>query len=158
VLRRTDQALQEVISIAKYRLLVVSFAIFKVAHISKALKDAVARGVEVTVVLEDQKPTAPVSGMIKEFDGVDGIRFLVWPEAKRPLVTGGQHGMMHAKCAVADEDILFVSSANLTEFALTINMEMGILIRDGYMPGMVVRHFEALVQEGTLVGLWNGSV
>jgi phosphatidylserine/phosphatidylglycerophosphate/cardiolipin synthase-like enzyme len=66
--------------------------------------------------------------------------------------------MMHAKCAVADEDILFVSSANLTEFALTINMEMGILIRDGYMPGMVVRHFEALVQEGTLVGLWNGSV
>jgi len=105
------------------------------------------------VVLEDQKPTAPVSGMIKEFEGVDGIRFLVWPEAKRPIALGGQHGMMHAKCAVADEDLLFVSSANLTEFALTINLEMGILIRHGYMPGMVVRHFEALAQERTLPAL-----
>lgn len=151
VLRRTDQALQEVISAARHRLLVVSFAIFKVAHISKALKDAVARGVEVTVILEDQKPTAPVSAMIKEFDGVNGIRFLVWPEAKRPLAPTGQHGAMHVKCAVADEDFLFISSANLTEFALTINMEMGLLVRHGYMPGMVVRHFETLAAEGFLV-------
>jgi len=153
VLRRTDQALQEVICASVQRLLVVSFAIFKVAHISKALKEAVARRVEVTIVLEDQKHTAPASAMIKEFEGLKGVRFLVWPEAKRPLAATGQHGAMHVKCAVADEDILFISSANLTEFALTINMEMGLLIRHGEMSRMVARHFEALLQDGILVPL-----
>lgn len=153
VLRRTDQALQEVISASRQRLLIVSFAIFKVAHISKALKDALARGVEIAIILEDQKPTAPVSAMMKEFAGLQGIRFLVWPEGKRPLATTGQHGAMHAKCAVADENILFISSANLTEYALTINMEMGLLVRNGYMPKTVSQHFEALVSDGTLISL-----
>jgi phosphatidylserine/phosphatidylglycerophosphate/cardiolipin synthase-like enzyme len=151
MLRRTDQALQEVICAARRRLLIVSFAVFRVTHIAKALKDAVARGVDVTVVLEDQKQTVPASAMMKEFEGNEGIRFLVWPESKRVPGPSGQRGAMHVKCALADEDVLFLSSANLTEFALTINMEMGLMVTGGEIPGVVARHFGALCSEGVLV-------
>lgn len=153
VLRKTDQALQEVICIAQQQLLIVSFAVFKVEHIAKALNQALARGVEVTIVLEDQKPKVPASAMMKEFENTKGTRFLVWPENKRTLSATGQHGAMHVKCAVADENTLFISSANLTEFALTINMEMGLLIRHGEIPRMVARHFTSLADEGILLPL-----
>jgi len=36
------------------------------------------------------------------------------------------------KCAVADGEWLFLSSANLTQQAFTINMELGMLVRGGH--------------------------
>jgi phosphatidylserine/phosphatidylglycerophosphate/cardiolipin synthase-like enzyme len=43
---------------------------------------------------------------------------------------------------------MLVSSANLTEYALTLNMEMGILVRDGPLPGQVKVHLDRLVEQG----------
>jgi hypothetical protein len=45
---------------------------------------------------------------------------------------------------------LFLSSANLTQQAFTINMELGILVRGGMMPGRVEEQFERLIQCGQL--------
>jgi phosphatidylserine/phosphatidylglycerophosphate/cardiolipin synthase-like enzyme len=42
--------------------------------------------------------------------------------------------VFHVKCAVADGEWLFLSSANLTQQAFTINMELGMLVRGGTMP------------------------
>jgi phosphatidylserine/phosphatidylglycerophosphate/cardiolipin synthase-like enzyme len=53
-------------------------------------------------------------------------------------------GKVHAKVAVADETFCFISSANLTSFAMERNMEAGVLIRGGSMPGVLHRHLEAL--------------
>ncbi len=153
VLRRTDQALQEVIHAATRQLLLVSFAVYKVGHLSTALRGALERGADVNIVLEDQKESAPVVSMMAEFEGLQGISFYVWPEDKRQLAPSGHKGAMHAKCAVADEHMLLVSSANLTEHALNINMEMGLLVRQGPAPRAVARHFEALMRGGTLVRL-----
>ncbi len=50
-LRRTDQALLEVIAGAKKRLLVVSFAVYRIEAIQQALLAAVARGVAIQLVL-----------------------------------------------------------------------------------------------------------
>jgi phosphatidylserine/phosphatidylglycerophosphate/cardiolipin synthase-like enzyme len=41
---------------------------------------------------------------------------------------------------------MLVSSANLTEYVLTLNMEMGILVRDGPLPGQVKVHLDRLCQ------------
>jgi len=54
------------------------------------------------------------------------------------------------KCAVADGEWLFLSSANLTQQAFTINMELGILVRGGTMPMRVEQQFEELIHSGQL--------
>ncbi len=58
---------------------------------------------------------------------------------------------MHAKCAVADVSALLVSSANLTQYALNLNMELGLLVRGGDLPGRVVGHLRQLIEENILV-------
>jgi phosphatidylserine/phosphatidylglycerophosphate/cardiolipin synthase-like enzyme len=50
------------------------------------------------------------------------------------------------KCAVADGEWLFLSSANLTQQAFTINMELGSLIRGGTLPIRVEQRFNELIK------------
>ncbi|MGH2410351.1 MAG: hypothetical protein ACRDGS_08300 [Chloroflexota bacterium] len=40
----------------------------------------------------------------------------VWPLDQRPVDDKGRHGSLHVKCAIADDDVLFISSANLTAY------------------------------------------
>jgi cardiolipin synthase len=54
-------------------------------------------------------------------------------------------GKVHAKVAVCDESICFISSANLTGYAMEKNMEAGVLIRGGPVPIKLQNHLEALV-------------
>jgi phosphatidylserine/phosphatidylglycerophosphate/cardiolipin synthase-like enzyme len=58
---------------------------------------------------------------------------------------------LHVKCAIADDRLLFVSSAKLTEYAFTLNMELGLLITGGDAPAQVEGHFDALVEGGVLL-------
>ena len=58
---------------------------------------------------------------------------------------GGKLGSLHVKSAVADGRWLLLSSANLTEYAFTINMELGVLISGGRLPGRVESHFDGLI-------------
>ena len=66
------------------------------------------------------------------------------------MAPSGKPASLHAKCAVADGRILFISSANLTEYAMALNMELGVLINGGELPGRVVDHFGRLIENGTL--------
>jgi len=43
---------------------------------------------------------------------------------------------------------MLVSSANLTEYAMMLNMEMGLLVQGGPLPGQVEAHLERLVEDG----------
>jgi hypothetical protein len=52
--------------------------------------------------------------------------------------------------------MLFLSSANLTEYAFTINMELGALFTEASLPRQVEKHFEGLISNGTLERL-DGS-
>ena len=73
-----------------------------------------------------------------------------WPETPRPADTRGGSGAFHAKFALADDRVLFMTSANLTEYAMTLNMEMGVLIRGGELPAKVEAHFAKLIEQGIL--------
>jgi phosphatidylserine/phosphatidylglycerophosphate/cardiolipin synthase-like enzyme len=57
---------------------------------------------------------------------------------------------LHAKCAVADAHLLLVSSANLTDYALNLNMELGVVIQGGPQPQTVVAQFDELIAQGIL--------
>ena len=67
----------------------------------------------------------------------------------RPYPEDGRHGPLHARVAIADGRVMLISSANLTEYALTLNMELGVLIHGGPAPGRVAEHLARLVELGT---------
>lgn len=153
-LRRTDQALLEVIENSSQDLWVVSFAAYKVDAVTTALRRAVDRSVGVTLILESSEHS---EGRLTT-DGIHALgqdvisrsRVFVWPTDKRPATHEGKRGMLHAKCAVADSRYLFVSSANLTEAALHLNMELGLLVRGGRQPAQVQQHLVWLIENGIL--------
>ena len=84
-----------------------------------------------------------------------------WPGTTRPTVyydarsldPDGPTGVLHAKAVVADDESVFVTSANLTEAALDRNIEVGLLLRDRALALRVVGHFQGLIDRGLLVRL-----
>jgi phosphatidylserine/phosphatidylglycerophosphate/cardiolipin synthase-like enzyme len=77
----------------------------------------------------------------------------IWPLKRRPVDAAGHHGSLHVKWAVADDAVLLVSSANLTAYAFTLNMELGLLVRGGAIPGRVSAHLDRLIDQHILVAL-----
>jgi phosphatidylserine/phosphatidylglycerophosphate/cardiolipin synthase-like enzyme len=150
--RATSAVLTDVIAEAKRSLIVVSFAAYKVANVVEALRAAAERNVTVRLVLES---VADSQGKLTHdaklaFDALpEGVEFYVWPAERRVTKTGG-HASMHAKCAVADRRIAFVTSANLTGAAMTENMELGLVVHGGDVPRRIAAHFNALITSGDL--------
>ena len=58
--------------------------------------------------------------------------------------------MLHAKAVVADDEAVFVTSANLTEAAWDRNIEVGLLIRDRSLAETLVCHFQGLIDQKLL--------
>ncbi len=149
--RRTEQALLEVISSSLVELWLVSFAGYRLPAVRDALLNAARRGVTVHFVNESPEESegrvtfSALEGLGREL--AESSRVYVWPLARRPKDERGRHGSLHAKCALADRILLFVSSANLTEFAMNLNMELGLLVRGGDAPARVADHFGWLVEQ-----------
>jgi phosphatidylserine/phosphatidylglycerophosphate/cardiolipin synthase-like enzyme len=154
-LRRTNQALLELIHVAKTKIIIVSFVVYKVRDILSALEKAALRGVEIIIVLEspDDSEGKIAYSAIAALGSSLRIKanVFIWPYAKRPVNTNGMVGLLHAKVGVADNNLLYISSANLTDNAMNLNMEMGVLICGGELPGRVGQHFEEMITNGTLI-------
>jgi len=147
--RRTDQALLELIQGANKNLLIVSFAVYKALAIIEAIEKAILRNVKVTICLEDSE----VSQGKLSFSGLSAFsetifklaNFYTWPLENRPHTADGKYGSLHAKIAVADQEKVFISSANLTEYAMDLNMEMGVLLKDKEIGEQITSLFNNLI-------------
>lgn len=142
--RRTEQALLQVINAAKATLFITSFVAYDVSGIMKALNEASNRGVLISMLLESSQDhggsiTMDVIGKMKTL--VPAVRLYAW----RNKAGQFSEGRVHAKVAVADETICFITSANLTGHAMEKNMEAGILISGGQIPTLLEKHLNALV-------------
>lgn len=148
--RHTGEVLIELINHAQYSLHLVSFALYQYKPIIQALLDAVARGVKISMYRETHDDTQQPIEIIRRFSAelVDHIELFIWPKSKRVSSTTNITGSLHAKLAVADVDMLFISSANLTEYALTINLEAGVLFHGGDKPKQVITELDYLVRTG----------
>jgi phosphatidylserine/phosphatidylglycerophosphate/cardiolipin synthase-like enzyme len=153
-LRRTEEALLDVIDGAKRDLLLVAYTAYKLPSVAEGLARAAGRGVRIALVA---KSSAVSEGKVT-VGALESLgrtvaalaKVYVWPLDQRARDDAGRHGSLHVKCAVADEDILFVSSANLTEFAVSINMELGVLVGGGPAPKRVAEHVRGLIAAGVL--------
>ncbi|OCX96512.1 MAG: phospholipase [Pseudomonas sp. K35] len=147
--RRTEQALLQVINAAEQALFITSFVAYNVSTIVKALNAASARGVVISMLLELSQD----HGGSITFDAIGKMRTLVpaarlysWRDKADPF----SDGRVHAKVAVADGKMCFITSANLTGHAMEQNMEAGVLLTGGQIPKLLLDHLQALVDTKTV--------
>lgn len=137
--RRTEQVLIETIEHAKKKLFIVSYVAYDVDSIVQALRSAIRRGVKVEILMES---TGDYGGRIS----MDSIALFQKELPEAILYWWDLEGAsVHAKCAVADAEVAFVTSANLTGAAMQKNMELGVKIVGGDIPKQLHNHLEALV-------------
>lgn len=142
--RRTEQALLQVINATEQTLFITSFVAYDVSTIVKALNAAATRGVAISMLLElSQDHGGSIS-----FDAIGKMSALV-PAAKlyawRDKTAPYSDGRVHAKVAVADGRMCFITSANLTGHAMEKNMEAGVLISGGQIPRLLDDHLRSLI-------------
>ena len=150
--RLTREALIDVIRSSRESLFVVSFAAYKVDVVLTELSSAAERGVAIRLILESGEATGGTLTFeaARAFDDLrEGVSLYVWPTEKRPVLDRGR-ASLHAKAAIADAHTAFVTSANLTGYAISENMELGLLVRGGPIPRRLSEHFRELIAGGTL--------
>ena len=153
-LRRTDRVLLQLIKEARKEITLISFAVYKIPEIAQALQGALNREVKVRLIVENPEVADKIPFGIKEALGKDIIeqtQVFVWPKHQRPVDSEGRYGSLHIKCAIADSCRLFITSANLTQYAFTLNMEMGVLIQSHQLAARVERQIDDLIEHKTLI-------
>jgi phosphatidylserine/phosphatidylglycerophosphate/cardiolipin synthase-like enzyme len=127
--------------------------------------DVLARRMEsrpsllVTLLLNIQRKkgdTTASEQLVRRF--ADRFWKIDWPGSSRPsvfydpraLAPEGPGGVLHAKAVVADDQAVFITSANLTESALDRNIELGVLIRDRAFALTIAGYFRNLIDRDLL--------
>lgn len=116
-------------------------------------------GLRVTLLLNIQRrrgDTTASEGLVRRF--ADRFWQVEWPGTSRPAVfydpraldKDQPSGVLHAKAVVADDETVFVTSANLTDAGLERNIELGLLVRDRPLAAGIVAHFRGLIDQGLL--------
>ena len=156
--RNTEQVILEVINQASVNLFIVSYVFYNAKSIVAALNDATDRGVSVRILLE----SSTEHGGVVTGDGVQAMHLAVpkadlfiWNPTQKAESAGTLSAAVHAKCAVADHRIAFITSANLTSAAMERNMELGALVRGGTTPNRLHSHLNSLVSARTLTAWSN---
>lgn len=142
--RRTEQALLQVINSAEQSLFITSFVAYNVLSIVNAMNSAVERGVSISMLLEssqDHGGSINIDVIGKMRGLVPSAQFYTW----RNKTVDFYAGRVHAKIAIADNDMCFITSANLTGYAMEKNMEAGVLISGGNIPKLLEGHLRYLV-------------
>jgi phosphatidylserine/phosphatidylglycerophosphate/cardiolipin synthase-like enzyme len=151
--RRTEQAILQVLDSASQTITLVSYAVHRIPNICEAIVHAARRNVKITIIVETpdrivgQQEYSTLRALGPEVAACSTVYF--WPQESRGS-HGERLGILHVKCAVADSRWLFLSSANLTEYAFSINMELGVLLTGGTLPRKVEENFNRLIAERIL--------
>lgn len=143
--RRTEQALLQVINAAEQTLFMTSFVAYDVSTIVKALNAASDRGVAISMLLESSQDhggsiNVDVIGKMRIL--APDVKLYAWQDKAEPF----SDGRVHAKVAVADGKMCFITSANLTGYAMEKNMEAGVLMSGGNIPRQLDEHLRSLVE------------
>lgn len=132
--RLTVAVVADLLATASHEIVLASYATHPSTGVRGALREAVERGVDVTLLLEHPADRPGFSGPSDPFPGLSARR-LRWRAAVRPAGAA-----MHAKLLVVDRRVALVGSANLTGHALTTNLECGLVVHGGAVPGLLVDH------------------
>ena len=158
--RDTRRVYEELFTSARRSLWAVSYAYFDGPRVFDVLAKRMETVPELRVTLllnidrgrlDTSRPDEVVRRFADRFWGRD------WPGTVRPAVYYDPRsvdpdapGVLHAKAVVADEERVFVTSANFTGAALDHNIELGLLARDRPLALSVTKHLQGLIDRGLL--------
>ena len=159
--RDTRRVFDELLSTAQRSIWASTYAFFDGPRVFAGLcrRMEACQTLEVTLLLNIERrrgdTTAPEQ-LVRRF--ADRFWSTDWPGECRPRVfydpraleAERPSGVLHAKALVADDELVLVTSANLTEAALDRNIELGLLVRDRALAASVSRHFRVLIEKGLL--------
>ena len=161
--RDTRRVYEELFTSANRSLWAVSYAYFDGRSVFDLLAQRMEAVPELRVTLllnihRRQNDTSRPAEVVRRF----ATRFWKddWPSDTRPNVFYDHRsvdpevpGVLHAKALVADEERVFVTSANFTAAAQDDNIELGLLVRSRTLALGVVRHLQGLIDRGLLSSL-----
>lgn len=149
--RRIDQVLYDLITVAERRIVLVTFAAHRVHHLCERLTRAVARGVDLTLIVESEEESEGqlTRDAAAAFTNLPQAKIYYWPLQRRERNEAGRPAKLHAKCAIID-DVAVIGSANLTDDAFNRNMELGLLVREQATVAAISEHFSELIRSGVL--------
>ncbi len=156
-IRRTEQVLLQLIRECRSELTLISFAIYKVPEVVQALLQALERGIRLRIIAETPEASSGkiTFGIASTFgtELLSRAEVLVWPKQKRSVDAEGRYGSLHIKGAIVDQQTLFITSANLTRYALALNMELGVLVQNETLAKQLLSQINDLQQQEILVPL-----
>ena len=144
--RLTAAVLHELLAHARERILLVSYAAHTLPEVAADLRAAVVRGCQVDVVFETTEDNRAFQGGDTAFAAIAGITRWRWPAQRRDAGAA-----LHAKLLVVDGQRALVGSANLTHYALALNLEVGLTLTDPEVASALESHVRGLMQAGVLV-------
>jgi phosphatidylserine/phosphatidylglycerophosphate/cardiolipin synthase-like enzyme len=162
--RDTRRVYDELLGSAERSLWVSTYAYFdgpKAFEVLARRMDA-GHALQVTLLLNIQRKRGDTTGaeqLVRRF--AERLWKIEWPGRSRPHVfydpraldLDAPGGVLHAKAVVADDEAVFITSANLTEAALDRNIELGLLVRDRALAASISAHFRGLIDRGMLAPL-----
>ena len=159
--RDTRRVYEELVGTAERSFWVSTFVFFDGPRAFKSLAERMEErpNLDVKVLLNIQRrrgDTTELDDLVRMF--ADNFWKSEWPSENRPAVYYDPRsldkdepgGVLHAKAVIADEEALFVTSANLTEAAFERNIELGLLVRDRALALSVSKHFQLLIDSNKL--------
>jgi phosphatidylserine/phosphatidylglycerophosphate/cardiolipin synthase-like enzyme len=159
--RDTRRVYEELLGSAQHSLWASTYAFFdgpKAFEILARHMDATP-ALTVTLLLNIQRKrgdTTSSETLVRKF--ADHFWATDWPGSSHPRVfydpraldPDGPGGVLHAKAVVADDERVFITSANLTEAALDRNIEVGVLVRDRAFALTLGAYFRGLIDRELL--------
>ena len=159
--RDTRRVYEELVGAAQCSIWVCSYAFFDgpTAFATLAARLDSHPRLKVTLLLNIERrrgDTTAADSLVRRY--ADQFWEKAWPGKTRPSVyydprsvaDDGPGGVLHAKAVVADDEAVFVTSANLTEAAFDRNIELGLLVRDRTLAATTVLHFRTLIEQSLL--------
>lgn len=132
--RQTEEVICQVIEASQTRISIISFAVYRIERVIQCLEAAASRGVKIDALFESSE----IDGGKVKTDGFTLLRKRIptatlwrWDQSQS---APSDFGAVHAKCVLADDQVAFISSANLTGAAMHKNIEVGVLIAGGKIP------------------------
>jgi phosphatidylserine/phosphatidylglycerophosphate/cardiolipin synthase-like enzyme len=164
--RDTAAVARELFSTAESSVLVTTFAIYQGSDVFKPLADRMVErpALRVRLFLNVMRPSSTSdddSTITRNF--LKTFRKKDWPWEAVPEVyyeprslapNAPDRSVLHAKCIVADDRRVFVTSANFTEAAHERNIEAGLLLDNATIAQALTRQFETLVHAEILKRLF----
>lgn len=111
-------------------------------------------------IAQDYHNPRPEAKVLSEF--AEKFRHHIWHGRRLPEVyydrrvlsqERSSRACLHAKCVIADDEHLLITSANFTEAAHLRNIEAGVLLRDPSAAQSMRLQFDSMIERGHLVRL-----